>query len=435
MKRLSIKLRVTLWFTLMMVLLVAAVLTFLIAAGGHIELLGARNTLTRTVAESFDELEWDDGKLDAADFDSYSRGVYLAVYSADGNRIYGRLPKGFDDSLALSGAGIRSEAGENGDWLVYDEFGSISKHTRVWVRGAMPATEGGAFATMIRLAVVALPAIVLLSALIGYLLVAHAFRPIARITASAEQIAERIKNIYKISEITIVPDGENDGITNTKVAEVAFNQYFSRANDGKRVGIGWGVMVGKMADYASTLENAPRTNGAIFPLAGGVNSMTRDYHLNELVRIFSLKTGRDPYLLYAPALHDTPTEFELAKHTEAYISIKEEWEYMEQALVSISNFPSYPDLAVKSLYGNALTEKKAVGWMLAHYFDSYGRIISPAAEATLQASVKQLKTTDLTAVCSNQIKPQCVIGALRTGIIDRLILPLSLAEKVSNTFV
>ena len=61
MKRLSIKLRVTLWFTLMMVLLVAAVLTFLIAAGEHTELLGARDTLTQTVAESFDELEWDDG--------------------------------------------------------------------------------------------------------------------------------------------------------------------------------------------------------------------------------------------------------------------------------------------------------------------------------------------------------------------------------------
>jgi len=249
---------------------------------------------------------------------------------------------------------------------------------------------------------------------------------------SAEQIADRIKNIYKISDISIVPDGENDGATNAKVAEVAFNQYFSRANDGKRVGIGWGLMIGKMADYASTLENAKRANGVIFPLAGGINSMTRDYHLNELVRIFSLKTGRAPYLLYAPALHDNPIEYAIAKKTEAYISIKEEWEYMEQALVAISNFPSYPDLAVKSLYGNALTEKKAVGWMLAHYFDSYGRIISPAAEATLQASVKQLKTTDVTAVCSNQVKPQAVIGALRTGIIDRLIIPLSLAEKVST---
>ena len=109
MKRLSIKLRVTLWFTLMMVLLVAAVLTFLIAAGEHIELLGARDTLTRTVAESFDELEWDEGELDAEDFDDYSRGVHLAVYSADGDRIYGRLPNGFDDSLALSAAGIAAK--------------------------------------------------------------------------------------------------------------------------------------------------------------------------------------------------------------------------------------------------------------------------------------------------------------------------------------
>ena len=255
------------------------------------------------------------------------------------------------------------------------------------------------------------------------------------IRLSAEQIAERIKNIYKINEITIVPDEENDGLTNMKVAEIAFKQYFSRANDGKRSGIGWGVMIGKMADFANTLENTSFTNGAVFPLAGGINSMTRDYHHNELVRVFSVKTGREPLFLYAPALHDTPPEYEIAKNTEAYMRIKEEWDYMEQALVSLSNFPSYPDLAVKSLYGNALTEKKAVGWMLAHYFDSYGRIISPAVEATLQASVKQLKLTDLTAVCSNQIKPQCVVGALRTGIIDRLIIPLSLAEKVSTTVI
>ena len=252
---------------------------------------------------------------------------------------------------------------------------------------------------------------------------------------SAEQIAERIKNIYKISEITIVPDEENDGLTNAKVAEIAFNQYFSKANDGKRAGIGWGNMIGRMADYAATLDNAVFTNGAVFPLAGGLKSMTRDYHLNELVRIFSLKTGREPYFLYAPALHDTPIEYELAKNTEAYASIREEWDYMEQALVSISNYPSFPDLGVRPLYGNALMEKKVVGWMLAHYFDSYGRIISPAAEATLQASVKQLKLTDLTAVCSNQIKPQCVVGALRTGIIDRLIIPLSLAEKVAGTTI
>ena len=69
-------------------------------------------------------------------------------------------------------------------------------------------------------------------------------------------------------------------------------------------------------------------------------------------------------------------EYELAKNTEAYASIREEWDYMEQALVSISNYPSFPDLGVRSLYGNALMEKKVVGWMLAHYFDSYGKMFT-----------------------------------------------------------
>ena len=190
MKGLSIKLRVTLWFTLLMVLLVAVVLTFLIAAGEHIELLGVRDTLTRTVAECFEKLEWDGSGLDTEDFDTYSRGVYLAVYDMDGSWLYGRLPKRFNRDLALSGAGIRREPGEYGDWLCYDELGVISDHTQVWVRGVISATAGGAFSTMIHLAVVALPAIVLLASLIGYLLVLRAFRPISRITTLAEQIAD-----------------------------------------------------------------------------------------------------------------------------------------------------------------------------------------------------------------------------------------------------
>ena len=170
----------------------------------------------------------------------------------------------------------------------------------------------------------------------------------------------------------------------------------------------------------------------LFPIVGRVNSVTRGYQTNELVRIFSLKTGRRPTFLYSPALYETTVEYEIMKQTDAYRSIVEEWDFMEQALVSVSNFPSYPDLGVKSLYGNALTEKKAVGRILAHYFDSYGRIISPLSESTFQASIQQLRQTNVTAVCSNQVRPQCVIGALRTGVINQLVLPYSLAEKVSR---
>lgn len=247
-----------------------------------------------------------------------------------------------------------------------------------------------------------------------------------------EQVVEKLRRSFGISEVIIVRDAQNDGMTNMLIARAAFNSCFSRANEGKRTGIGWGTIMGLMTDYAETLESVKEERGAIFPLVGGINSVTRGFHVNELVRVFSLKTGRQPSFLYVPALHETAVELETLRRTEICSAIEEEWEYMEQALIAVTNFPSYPDLGVKSLYGNALTEKKAVGRMLAHYFDAYGRIISPVSDSTLQASIKQLRQTNVTAVCSNQVKPQAVIGALRTGIVDNLVLPYSLAETVSN---
>ena len=255
---------------------------------------------------------------------------------------------------------------------------------------------------------------------------------IKEMSVTAEQISNKLRKSYGIDTVIIVSDDANDDLTNRQIAETAFNYCFGRANEGKRIGVGWGSIVGGMADYAETLEDASDIRGAIFPLTGGINSVTRGYHTNEIIRIFSLKTGRQPYFLYMPALNETSVELALLKQTEPFSEIEDEWEYMEQAVVSISNFPAYPDLGVRSIYGNALNENKAVGRILAHYFDVYGKIISPVMESTLQATVKQLRQTDVIAICSNQVKPQCVLGALRTGLIDKLVIPRGLAEKVSN---
>ena len=169
---------------------------------------------------------------------------------------------------------------------------------------------------------------------------------------TAEYAVEKLKNTYRIEAIVTVPDGKNDDLTNMRVAEAAYQYCFSKANEGKHVGVGWGSILGRMAEFAETQENATATRGALFPIVGRVNSVTRGYQTNELVRIFSLKTGRRPTFLYSPALYETTVEYEIMKQTDAYRSIVEEWDFMEQALVSVSNFPSYPDLGVKSLYAN-----------------------------------------------------------------------------------
>lgn len=247
---------------------------------------------------------------------------------------------------------------------------------------------------------------------------------------SNEKIIKKLKETFSLNHVILVPDAKNAGDTNKAVANEAYFYCFGKKNADRHVGIGWGSMMGYMADLAETMDDEKRNKGCIFPLTGGISSVIRGYHTNEIVRIFALKTGKTADFLYVPALFDTNAELEVVKKTEPYTVIQDKWNTMDQAIVSISNYPSYPDMGVKTIYGDRLTKFRAVGRVLAHYFDKDGKIIEPKEDSVAQASVEQLKRVSVTAVCSEQVKAEAVIGALRTGMIKNLILPLSVAKRV-----
>lgn len=252
------------------------------------------------------------------------------------------------------------------------------------------------------------------------------------ISVNREKMAKYLKERFWLNHVILIPDGNNDGETNKAVATEAFFYCFGKKNANKNVGIGWGSMMGYMADLAETMDDEKRNKGSIFPLTGGISSVIRGYHTNEIVRIFALKTGKTADFLYVPALFDTNAELEIVKKTEPYTIIQNKWNEMDQAVISISNYPSYPDMGVKTIYGDKLTKERAVGRILAHYFDKNGTIISPKEDSVSQASLDQLRKAQVIAVCSNQVKPIAVAGALRLGIIDTLILPFSVAKKITE---
>lgn len=250
------------------------------------------------------------------------------------------------------------------------------------------------------------------------------------ISTNVEKMAKHLKERFLLKHVLIVPDEKSSGNTNLAVAGEAYRYCFGERMQEKSVGIGWGSMIGYMAEIAEGQEKKMRDQGRIFPLTGGIPSVIRGYHTNEIVRILALQTGKKADFLYVPALFDTNAELELVKQTEPYISIQQKWDTMEYAVTAISNFPSYPDMGVKTIYGERLTKEHAIGRMLAYYFDQNGKIIEPDEDSVLQVSIKQLKKTFITAVCSALVKPEAAIGALRLGWIDTLILPQSLAKQI-----
>ncbi len=191
MKRLSIKARVTLWFTLFLTLLAGLALGTLLAVGGQLTEQGSQNTLKKAVSEGLEELDWEDGRPDIDDdLKSYQDGVWLAVYGQTGSLVYGGLPDDLGLDQPFEEGALRTCRQGQEVWYLYDLV-SRGQEGTLWLRGATAAQSANqTFLMLLQLALVALPFLVLAGALGGYAIANHAFGPVRRITRAAEQISD-----------------------------------------------------------------------------------------------------------------------------------------------------------------------------------------------------------------------------------------------------
>lgn len=191
MKKLSIKFKVTFWFTLMMTLISAASLFFIIYISEKNVNESINIKLTDAVEDSFKEIDYRFGKIDIDDdLDYYNEGVYLAVYDAEGKLLYGRLPSSFDRTLPFSYGEIRTVNDGEHTQYVLDRIWDAGKGNKVTVRGVLSAMGSeNAFDTIIKFAMIILPVLTLLAATVGYLITKHAFKPVKQIAESAEAIS------------------------------------------------------------------------------------------------------------------------------------------------------------------------------------------------------------------------------------------------------
>lgn len=192
MNRLSITLRVTLLYTLFMVLLTGLSLGFLFHAGAQSR---RQTTLDRmqTMAEaSRKELEAKDGELEIdRDLEAFDDGVYLSLYDTAGVPLYGFVPREFDNSVIFDDGSLRTVESGGHSWYLYDEQITVEDYGPVWVRSIAAADAfNSTLGTLGKTALLVLPVFVVLAAVCGYLLTRRAFAPVRQITQTAREIGE-----------------------------------------------------------------------------------------------------------------------------------------------------------------------------------------------------------------------------------------------------
>lgn len=221
MKKLSIKTRITLWYTVTMVLIAVVSLAGVMITSRNIVAAEQKNDLKATVEYAADGIYLQDGKIAFdTDFKAFINNTHISVYSSEGQILLGKIPSGFDTALTLTDSAISKQ----GEWYVYDTLHRLDENTAVWLRGIAPhAQTDSVINTFAKICAVFMPLLVALAAAGGWLLTKKAFKPIAEINETAEQISTG-KDLSKRIEL----EGGNDEIH--AIADT-FNRMFARLED------------------------------------------------------------------------------------------------------------------------------------------------------------------------------------------------------------
>ena len=190
MRKASLKVKLTVVYTLLVVLIISAALGILFSLSSREILASTQKSLENRVQESVDDIESEDGEIEIdTDFYSVENGIYLSVRNEDGYLLYGKVPYGFNRQPEFQSGRVRTirEGGKN--WYVYDLSYRPEKGVTVYIRGVTSITDAEeSFQVTLRFSLILFPLLAAAMAVIGYRITRRTLLPVKKITHTVQQI-------------------------------------------------------------------------------------------------------------------------------------------------------------------------------------------------------------------------------------------------------
>ena len=188
--RVPVSIKVTAWFTAVIIFLFGIVLSSVIL----LEDRYINNTSTEELVSAVEKIY-----ENPDEFENFDDGIYYIKYNADNEIIAGKIPKDFDLALAFSIEDINTYQIENKKFLYYD---TRLKNTGDWIRGIYPLSKFQNNISKIwniGFYYIA-PFLIILIIIIGYRIVKNAFKPVKKISETALEI-KKSKNFSRRIEL------------------------------------------------------------------------------------------------------------------------------------------------------------------------------------------------------------------------------------------
>ena len=210
MKKLSVKAKITLWFSIMLVVVLFLTSSVLLYISNGIIQKTIKDNLIETVENNVDEIEFYTDLESVKKRDSYDHyirfnngyleidddyldrvnDVYTSCCSYDGKLLYGENPiSSYTAELSFSDSSVRRIKANGTDYYVFDRNLRKDGLNQLWLRGVVSTEQSSEqMLSIARLSLMIMPAIVFFAILIGYLLAKKALAPIKKISDTISDI-------------------------------------------------------------------------------------------------------------------------------------------------------------------------------------------------------------------------------------------------------
>lgn len=183
----SVKMRITAWFTLMILILMVLVVTIVFVVEDASLTEDPTSELIKVVSINAAMLT-DEHDDDRDRLKTYDDGVYCVFYDADGMLVTGAMPESITYNEVFENGNLATYESTEGSYYVYDMKVSEDEEI-VWIRGFISTTEPSPLMkTIIILTCILLPVILLLSVGGGWIIAKYSMKPIDTIIDAVDSI-------------------------------------------------------------------------------------------------------------------------------------------------------------------------------------------------------------------------------------------------------
>ena len=232
-KGLSIKARVTLWYTFFMILVFGITAVYLVSSSQRMLGRQMRERLVDTVTDAVSQVRFRYGELDAEELDFYKNGVSVFLYDTQGRLLAPKVTRGIQVDSLLEDQTIKTASSGRERWMIYDVY-SEGEDAGFWVRGMISMTEyEQAMGNLPILFGSALPLLAVLAALGGFRITRRAFRPVtqmaetARAIGTGSDLSQRIETDGRGDELNQLGDTMNEMLARLQASFEAERQFSS----------------------------------------------------------------------------------------------------------------------------------------------------------------------------------------------------------------